>query len=185
MSKAYATRVGGGPFPSEIEGAVADELRQRGNEFGSVTGRPRRVGWFDGPLLRYAVMLNGISSLIVTKLDVLDTLERIPVCVGYRLDGRELLAVPARAADWDRMKPIYEELPGWQSSTEGMTAYAQLPARAREYLEFLGRQAGVDIGMVSTGPERDQTIHRPDSRLARILEGAESGRSRAGARVDP
>ncbi|HVA64824.1 MAG TPA: adenylosuccinate synthase [Terriglobales bacterium] len=176
VSKAYCTRVGGGPFPSEVSGPRADELRQRGNEFGSVTGRPRRVGWFDVPLIRYAAMLNGLDSLIVTKLDVLDQLERIPVCVGYRLDGAAVEAIPAAVADWERLEPIYEELSGWRSSTEGITDYQQLPARARAYLEFLGRQVGVDIGMISTGPERDQTITVAGSRLAQILEGPRASR---------
>ncbi|MGH9475920.1 MAG: adenylosuccinate synthase [Terriglobales bacterium] len=172
VSKAYCTRVGGGPFPTEAAGAAADALRQRGKEFGSVTGRPRRVGWFDVPLMRYAAMLNGLQSLIVTKLDVLDHLERIPVCTAYRMRGEVVQSFPAAAADWDKLEPYYEELPGWQSSTAGMTAAAQLPARARAYLDFLSQQTGLEIGMVSTGPERDQTIHMSGSRLERILEGA-------------
>ena len=170
VTKAYCTRVGGGPFPTETEGARAEELRRRGNEFGSVTGRPRRVGWFDAPLLRYAALLNGLESLIITKLDVLDTLERIPVCVGYRLDGQPLTDIPAAAAAWDRLEPVYEQLPGWLSPTEGVTEYHRLPARARAYLEFLGREAGVEVGMISTGPEREQTITVPGSRLGKLLE---------------
>ncbi|MGH9395099.1 MAG: adenylosuccinate synthase, partial [Terriglobales bacterium] len=170
VSKAYCTRVGGGPFPTEVDGARADELRQRGNEFGSVTGRPRRVGWFDAPLIRYAALLNGLDSLIITKLDVLDRLERIPVCVGYRCEGDAIAAIPPAAAAWERLVPVYEELPGWQSSTEGMRREAELPARARDYLAFLGRASGLDIGMVSTGPERDQTITVAGSRLQSILE---------------
>ena len=170
VSKAYCTRVGGGPFPTEVEGPQADQLRQRGNEFGSVTGRPRRVGWFDAPLLRYAALLNGLESLIITKLDVLDRLTDIPVCVGYSLDGQPTDTIPPAAAAWERLKPVYESVPGWQSSTEGITREADLPLRAREYLKFLGRASKLDIGMISTGPERDQTITVAGSRLQRILE---------------
>lgn len=172
VSKAYCTRVGGGPFPTEAKGECADGLRQRGNEFGSVTGRPRRVGWFDVPLMRYAAMVNGFETLIITKLDVLDQLERIPVCTGYRMQGKAMVSPPAAALAWDKLEPQYEELPGWQTSTEGMTRPEQLPAAARAYLEFLGKKTGLDIAMVSTGPERDQTIAMPGSRLPRILEGA-------------
>ncbi|MGH9468104.1 MAG: adenylosuccinate synthase [Terriglobales bacterium] len=172
VSKAYCTRVGGGPFPTEAQGELATALRQRGNEFGSVTGRPRRVGWFDVPLMRYAAMLNGMESLILTKLDVLDELARIPVCVGYRLHGKRVESVPAAALDWEKLEPQYEELPGWQTSTAGMTRVEQLPAQARAYLEFIGAQTGLDIGMVSTGPERSQTIAVPGSRLERVLESA-------------
>ncbi|MGH9412872.1 MAG: adenylosuccinate synthase [Terriglobales bacterium] len=172
VSKAYCTRVGGGPFPTEAQGERADGLRQRGNEFGSVTGRPRRVGWFDVPLMRYAAMVNGIETLVITKLDVLDHLDRIPVCTGYRLRGETVLSLPAAARDWDELEPQYEELPGWQSSTEGMTQAAQLPAAARAYLAYLGAKTGLEICMVSTGPERDQTITIEDSRLPRMLQGA-------------
>jgi len=182
VSKAYCTRVGGGPFPTEIEGAQADELRQRGNEFGSVTGRPRRVGWFDAPLLRYAALLNGLESLIITKLDVLDTLKHIPVCVGYRLNGsgnagQPTDAIPPAAAAWDRLEPIYETVPGWQCSTEGITRESDLPPRARDYLKFLGRASKLDIGMISTGPERDQTITVPGSRLQALLEQTHHARA--------
>ncbi|TAN23771.1 MAG: adenylosuccinate synthase [Acidobacteria bacterium] len=172
VSKAYCTRVGGGPFPTEAEGECADGLRQRGNEFGSVTGRPRRVGWFDVPLMRYAAMVNGFETLIITKLDVLDQLERIPVCTGYRMQGKATVSPPAAALAWNKLEPQYEELPGWQTSTEGMTRPEQLPAAARAYLAFLGKKTGLDIAMVSTGPERDQTISMPGSRLPHILEGA-------------
>ncbi len=172
ISKAYCTRVGGGPFPTEAAGATADELRQRGNEFGSVTGRPRRVGWFDLPLMRYAALLNQLDSLVITKLDVLDRLERIPICVGYTLDGRAVEAIPAAAADWERLEPQYESLAGWQSPTEGITDYNALPQRARDYLAFLARELRLDIGLISTGPERDQTILRPESRIAQLLETA-------------
>lgn len=172
VSKAYCTRVGGGPFPTECRGEGAEELRRRGNEFGSVTGRPRRVGWFDAPLLRYAASLNCLESLIITKLDILDALERIPVCVGYRLDDAAIEALPPDAAAWARLQPIYEDLPGWQSSTAGITQQRQLPPRARAYLAFLARAAGVEIGIISTGPERHQTITVAGSRLLRLLPPA-------------
>ena len=172
VSKAYCTRVGGGPFPTEAHGPEADEMRKRGNEFGSVTGRPRRVGWFDVPLLRYAAMLNNLDSLIITKGDVLDTLPRIPVCVGYKLGGKSVDAIPAAVAQWDQLEPQYEELPGWQTSTEGVTEFDRLPMKARDYLQFLSSQTGLDIGMISTGPERDQTITVPGSRLEQVLHEA-------------
>jgi adenylosuccinate synthase len=172
VSKAYCTRVGGGPFPTEAHGPEADEMRKRGNEFGSVTGRPRRVGWFDVPLLRYAAMLNNLDSLIITKGDVLDTLPCIPVCVGYKLGGKSVDAIPAAVAQWDQLEPQYEELPGWQTSTEGVTEFDRLPMKARDYLQFLSSQTGLDIGMISTGPERDQTITVPGSRLEQVLHEA-------------
>ncbi len=169
VTKAYATRVGGGPFPSELNDAAAEHLRQRGREFGSVTGRPRRVGWLDLPLLRYAVEINGVSSLIVTKLDILDGLARVPVCVGYRLDGKPCDHIPYTVAELERIEPVYETLPGWQTSTEGLTRYADLPSAARNYLDFVAGWLGVEIGMISTGPERNQTIMVPESRLSSLL----------------
>ncbi len=169
VTKAYATRVGGGPFPSELNDAAAEHLRQRGREFGSVTGRPRRVGWLDLPLLRYAVEINGVSSLIVTKLDILDGLDRVPVCVGYRLDGKPCDHIPYTVAEFERIEPVYETLPGWQTSTEGLTRYADLPSAARNYLDFVAGWLGVEIGMISTGPERNQTIMVPESRLSSLL----------------
>ena len=169
VAKAYITRVGGGPFPSESLDAVGDSIRKAGNEFGSVTGRPRRCGWFDAPLLRYTAMINGFDSLIVTKLDVLDHLESIPVCVAYEIDGKRLETMPARQDDLLKVKPVYESLPGWATSTRGVKEYAQLPARAKEYLAFLGKQTGVEIGCVSTGPERTETMVIAGSRLAQLI----------------
>lgn len=169
VTKAYATRVGGGPFPSELNDATAEHLRQRGREFGSVTGRPRRVGWLDLPLLRYAVEINGVSSLIVTKLDILDGLDRVPVCVGYRLDGQPCGRIPYTVSELERIEPVYESLPGWQTSTEGLTRYDDLPSAAQKYLDFVADWLGVEIGMISTGPERNQTIMVPASRLNALL----------------
>jgi adenylosuccinate synthase len=171
VSKAYITRVGGGPFPTEDHGEEGDRLRKIGNEFGAVTGRPRRCGWFDVPLLRYTAMINGFDSLVVTKLDVLDSLAEIPVCTAYRLCGREIAGMPASSQALAAIEPVYERLPGWQSATAGMTRYEDLPERAHQYLAFLAGRTGVEIGCISTGPERSQTIVVPGSRLERVLAG--------------
>jgi len=158
VSKAYCTRVGGGPFPSEENGPAGENLRKRGSEYGAVTGRPRRTGWLDLPLLRYSGMINGTSWLVVTKLDVLDDLAEIPVCVGYKIDGKATAEVPAQASGFEKIECIYRKLPGWRTSTEGITEYRKLPQQAREYLAFLAKEAGAKIGMISTGPDRDHTI---------------------------
>ena len=169
VSKAYITRVGGGPFPTEALDSQGERIRQRGNEFGAVTGRPRRCGWFDAPLLRYTAIVNGFDSLVVTKLDVLDDFEKIPVCVGYRSEGRELRQMPAMVSEMEKVEPIYECLDGWKSSTFGMASYDDLPAKAKDYLAFLETRTGVEVGCISTGPERNQTIVRPGSKLDRLL----------------
>ena len=158
VSKAYCTRVGGGPFPTEALDDKGALLRSRGNEYGAVTGRPRRCGWMDLPLLRYAGMINGISWLVITKLDVLDALDQIPVCVAYKIDGQTTDEVPAQASGYDRIECVYKTLPGWQTSTEGITSMEKLPTAAREYLNFLEKETGARIGLVSTGPDRDHTI---------------------------
>ena len=162
ISKAYCTRVGEGPFPSEEKGDAGDNLRKRGNEYGAVTGRPRRTGWLDLPLLRYSGMINGTSWLVVTKLDVLDELAEIPVCVGYKIDGKATSDAPAQASGYDRIECIYQNLPGWQTSTEGITDYEKLPKAARDYLAFVEKEAGAKVGMISTGPDRSQTMTLPD-----------------------
>jgi adenylosuccinate synthase len=162
--------VGGGPFPTEALDAIGDELRARGNEFGAVTGRPRRCGWLDLPLLRYAVMINGISWLVVTKLDVLDELAEIPVCVGYKINGRKSADVPALASGWDRIEPQYKSLPGWRQPTSTISSFGKLPARTREYLAFVEKQTGARVGMISTGPGREQTLFAPE--FAEQLTGA-------------
>ena len=169
VSKAYITRVGGGPFPTEALDSWGDQIRNRGSEFGSVTGRPRRCGWFDVPLARYSAMINGFDSLVVTKLDVLDEMEKIPVCVGYRCGGKELGGMPATIKEMTALEPVYECLPGWQVSTFGVSSYDDLPARARGYLEFLEKQSGVEVGCISTGPERNQTMVKPGSHFARLF----------------
>jgi len=158
VTKAYCTRVGGGPFPTEALDQFGEMLRARGNEFGAVTGRPRRCGWIDLPLLRYSTMINGISWLVVTKLDVLDEMEEIPVCVGYKIDGKKIDEIPAQDSGYQKIECIYQKIPGWRTSTEGITQMEKLPKAAREYLAFLEKESGARIGMVSTGPGREQTI---------------------------
>jgi len=162
VTKAYVTRVGEGPFPTEIHEAVGDQLRARGNEYGAVTGRPRRCGWLDIPLLRYSNQVNGAEWLVVTKMDVLDELEEIPICVGYQMDGKVSDEIPADVQGIERVKPVYTTLKGWRSSTEGITDFDKLPKAAQEYLRFQERESGAKIGMVSTGPDRDQTMILPD-----------------------
>ena len=162
ITKAYCTRVGGGPFPSELLGAEGEDLRKRGNEFGAVTGRPRRTGWLDLPLLRYAGMINGIAWLVVTKLDVLDHLTKIPVCVGYKVNGTEIDGVPAQACGYEKMEPVYRKMPGWASPTQDIKTFDGLPKAAREYLAFIENETGARVGMISTGPDREQTILVPD-----------------------
>jgi adenylosuccinate synthase len=169
VSKAYTTRVGGGPFPTESRDAAGEKLRERGSEFGAVTGRPRRCGWFDAPLLRYAATLNQFASLVITKLDVLDHLPEIPVCTGYRLRGRLLDEMPALAAALDAVEPVYRLAPGWNSSTAGLQDYDRLPENAKAYLHYLEEQTGVEIGCISTGPEREQTILKAGSRIGKLL----------------
>jgi len=169
VSKAYITRVGGGPFPTEALDAVGDRIRKRGNEFGAVTGRPRRCGWFDAPLLRYTAEINGFDSIVVTKLDVLDEFDEIPVCVAYRRGGRELAEMPSTVAEIETVEPVYESVPGWRTSTFGVDSYDQLPAKAKDYLAFLESRIGVEVGCISTGPERNQTIVRQGSRLEKLI----------------
>ena len=169
VSKAYITRVGAGPFPSEDSTHLGDQIRKAGNEYGSVTGRPRRCGWFDVPLLRYTAEVNGFDSLIITKLDVLDGLDSIPVCVEYEVDGHRITHMPASTRRMDALKPIFKHLPGWETSTRGVTSIGQLPAAARNYLDFLEQATGVEIGSVSNGPERTETMMVPSSKLAALL----------------
>jgi adenylosuccinate synthase len=169
VSKAYITRVGGGPFPTEALDARGDQIRARGKEYGAVTGRPRRCGWFDVPLLRYTAAINGFDSIVVTKLDVLDEFDAIPVCVGYRNATGEVLDIPPTVAEIAALQPVYECRPGWQSSTFGISSYDELPLKAREYLAFLEQQTGVEVGCISTGPERNQTIVRSGSRLQELV----------------
>jgi adenylosuccinate synthase len=168
VTKAYVTRVGEGPFPTEIDDAVGDQLRARGMEYGAVTGRPRRCGWLDIPLLRYSNQVNGAEWLVVTKLDVLDELAEIPVCIGYEIGGKFTDMIPADVHGLESIKPRYIALKGWRQSTEGITEFDKLPQAAQEYLRFQERESGAKIGMVSTGPDRDQTMALPE--FAQALE---------------
>ncbi|MDQ1473725.1 MAG: adenylosuccinate synthase [Bryobacterales bacterium] len=168
ISKAYITRVGGGPFPTEALDARGDLIRNRGREFGSVTGRPRRCGWFDAPLLKYSATLNGFETMVVTKLDVLDELDEIPVCAGYRIDGKTISEMPATVRELAKAEPVWEMLPGWKSSTEGISEWDKLPNAARQYVTFLEEVTGVEAGCISTGPERNQTVRRSGSLFEKI-----------------
>jgi adenylosuccinate synthase len=156
--KAYTTRVGNGPLPTTAEPELEEKLRKIGGEFGAVTGRPRRCGWFDASIVRYAARVNGISGLAVTKLDVLDHFQRIPVSIGYDLDGERLEELPAEAARLDRVRPIYETLSGWDKPTADARALGDLPSAARVYLERLEALVGIPIRYVSVGTRRDQII---------------------------
>jgi len=158
VTKAYCTRVGEGPFPSEIHGELGDVVRKKGNEYGAVTGRPRRCGWVDLPLLRYSNMINGTEWLVVTKLDVLDELAEVPVVVGYKIDGKPVEEMPAQDSGYRKIEPIIESLPGWQQNTFGTTEHDKLPKKAQDYLRFIQKESNAKIGMVSTGPDRDHTI---------------------------
>ncbi len=170
--RTYTTRVGEGPFPTEMlegEAELGQLIRERGREYGASTGRPRRCGWFDAFATRYAAEINGFTSVALTKLDVLDALDEIKVCTGYSLNGQLCQSLPAVSQDLRRSEPIYATLPGWKSSTVGVTQMTSLPLNARRYVEFLSKQIGVEIGLVSTGPERSQTIIVQDSALGRWL----------------
>jgi len=178
VTKAYCTRVGEGPFPTEIKDAVADTLRARGNEYGAVTGRPRRCGWVDLPLLRYATYINGIDWMVVTKLDVLDTLDEIPVCVGYKIGGkRSDKRIPAAAGAFEQIECIYENVPGWKKTTVGIRDFKKLPQKAQSYMKYLEEKTGARIGMVSTGPDRDQTIFIEE--FAAAIQAQEKSAKRA------
>jgi len=172
--RTYTTRVGEGPFPTEMlesEAELGQLIRERGREYGASTGRPRRCGWFDAFATRYAAEINGFTSVALTKLDVLDALDEIKVCVGYNLNGQKCESLPSVSQDLRKVEPIYETLPGWKSETLGITDLSELPRAAREYVNFLSNQIGVQIGLVSTGPERSQTIIVRESALAKWLRG--------------
>jgi adenylosuccinate synthase len=160
ITKAYSTRVGGGPFPTELSDNVGELLRQRGQEFGATTGRPRRTGWFDAAALKRSIQLNGVSGLCITKLDVLDGVEAVKICVGYKLEGAFSEILPVGAEELERCDPVYEELPGWMESTVGIGSYESLPKGARAYLKRIEELAGVPVDLISTGPDREETIVR-------------------------
>lgn len=167
--KAYTTRVGEGPFPTELLDSTGRMLRETGSEYGASTGRPRRCGWFDAIALRYAVAINGFRSLALMKLDVLDPLEEIKICIAYRVRGQEITRFPYEAHELQNCEPVYESVPGWQSVTAGISRYADLPARAIQYIDRLSELIGCEISLISTGPERRQFVLRPGTELAKYL----------------
>ncbi|RQO76025.1 adenylosuccinate synthase [Aquitalea sp. FJL05] len=156
--KGYTTRVGSGPFPTEQENEIGAFLAKRGNEFGSVTGRPRRCGWFDAAALKRSIQINGVSGLCVTKLDVMDGLEEIKLCVGYKLDGKEVDILPFGSDAVTQCEPIYETMPGWSETTFGTKRWEDLPANAQAYLKRIAEVCGAPVDIVSTGPDREETI---------------------------
>ncbi|HEV3010709.1 MAG TPA: adenylosuccinate synthase [Burkholderiales bacterium] len=160
ITKAYSTRVGGGPFPTELSDDVGERLRQRGQEFGATTGRPRRTGWFDAAALKRSIQLNGVSGLCITKLDVLDGVEAVKICIGYKIEGTFSEILPVGAEELERSHPVYEELPGWMENTVGIKSHDSLPKAARAYLKRIEELAGVPIDLISTGPDREETIVR-------------------------
>ena len=166
--KAYTTRVGEGPLPTELTGEMGNRLRESGNEYGAVTGRPRRCGWYDAVAVRYACRINGLDGLALTKLDVLDALERIEICTAYRLHGRTITDFPSDVRQLVECEPVYESMPGWSAPTAGVRSFSQLPEAARRYIARLEEVSGVRAAIVSTGSERDDTILRDD--VMRIAE---------------
>ena len=158
ITKAYTTRVGAGPFPTELHDAIGEHLGKKGNEFGATTGRKRRCGWYDAVIMRRANQLNGVTGLCVTKLDVLDGLDVIKICTAYRVNGVERSTPPSGADALARCEPVYEEMPGWQTSTVGVRDWAKLPIDAQRYLKRIEALTECRIDLVSTGAERDDTI---------------------------
>ncbi len=163
VAKAYTTRVGEGPLVSELHGEAGERLRQKGGEFGAVTGRPRRCGWFDAVAVRYAARINGLDALAITKMDVLDGMDEIPICTAYRHRGRIIQEFPGDIAQLSACEPVYETMPGWSQPTRGVRSFDALPAEARNYLARLEEVSGIPAAIVSTGSEREDTIIRGDS----------------------
>jgi adenylosuccinate synthase len=166
IAKAYTTRVGAGPLPSEIGGSLEEEIRRRGSEFGAVTGRPRRCGWFDAVVVRYSARVNGFDSIALTKLDVLDVLAEVPVCTAYRYRGELLKELPGDLGVLMECAPVFEKMPGWERPTAGVREFAALPENARRYVDRLSELVGAEIGIVSTGSDRRDTVFRPRSATA-------------------
>ena len=164
VAKAYTTRVGAGPFPTELTGPLGEQIRGTGDqpwdEYGTTTGRPRRCGWLDLVILRYAARINGLTELAITKLDVLSSFDHIPICVAYEVEGHRLEEFPSRTTELARCRPIYEELPGWERDIMALRAWEDLPPAAQAYVEFIEERVGVPVTFISTGPEREQTIRR-------------------------
>jgi adenylosuccinate synthase len=170
IAKAYTTRVGAGPLPSEIGGSLEEELRRRGGEFGASTGRPRRCGWFDAVATRYSARLNGFDSLALMKLDVLDALAEIKVCTAYSHRGERVEDMPADIATLEACEPVYETHPGWGTPTAGLRELGSLPSAARSFVDRLGELCGIEVGLISTGADREDTIVRRDSKIAAWFE---------------
>jgi adenylosuccinate synthase len=170
IAKAYTTRVGAGPLPTEIGGELEEKIRARGHEYGASTGRPRRCGWFDAVVVRYAVRVNGFDSLAITKLDVLDELPEVKLCTGYRHEGQLLEELPSDLSVLEACEPVYETLAGWDKPTAGVRDFASLPPNAQRYLERLSDLVGAEIGIVSTGPDRRDTVLRSTSSIASWFE---------------
>ena len=158
VMKAYTTRVGEGPFPTELFDKDGEELRNIGREYGATTGRPRRCGWFDAVISAYSCMINGVNKLAITKLDVLDTLETVCICTAYELDGKVITEMPTSADELSRVKPIYEKHPGWCCSTAEARTFAELPENAQKYLNRIAELVEAEVAIVSVGPRRDQTF---------------------------
>jgi adenylosuccinate synthase len=156
--KAYCTRVGNGPFPTELTDETGERLRTIGNEYGATTGRPRRCGWYDAVALEYSAMISGIDRIAVTKLDVLDTFKSIKVCVGYEYRGKRLKSFPADTTSLEHITPVFEEFAGWETPLSAIGSYADLPRNARDYVEALAALTGTRVWLVSVGPRRDQTL---------------------------
>ena len=164
--KCYSTRVGGGPFPTEQDNEYGKKIRQAGNEFGTTTGRPRRCGWFDAVAVRYTARLSGVDLLSVMMVDVLSVLPTIKVCVAYEIAGKQTRTFPSHVDDLRKVKPVYEELPGWQTDVTGIREIADLPKNARKYLDRISELVGRPVGVVSVGPDRTQTMYSSEGRTA-------------------
>jgi adenylosuccinate synthase len=160
VAKAYCTRVGSGPFPSEQENPIGEKLRTIGHEFGATTGRPRRCGWFDAVAMQHSVRVNGIDRLVITKLDVLDTFDEISVCIGYEYKGKRLKGFPIDVETLDHVTPVYESFEGWNTSLVNITSYNDLPSKAQQYVQTLARLTDVPVWFVSVGPRRDQSLFK-------------------------
>jgi adenylosuccinate synthase len=167
VAKAYTTRVGEGPLPTELSGELAERLRESGQEYGASTGRPRRCGWFDAVVVRYSARINGLDALALTKLDVLDGLKDVQICTGYKTSGGTITEFPADLRILAGAQPVYETMPGWTTPTKGVTSFDALPAEAQRYVRRLEEVSGVECAIVSTGSDRAETIVRPGSAVAR------------------
>ncbi|MEI6157570.1 MAG: adenylosuccinate synthetase [Atribacterota bacterium] len=162
ICKAYTSRVGEGPFPTECRDETGEFLREKGHEYGATTGRPRRCGWLDGVVLKYAVRVNSITSLVITKLDILGGLPHIQLCTGYQVGNEKTSVVPLSSEAWNQCQPVYDELDGWEEDISEIHSYGELPAATRRYLEFIEDFTSIPVGIISVGPDRNQTIIRKE-----------------------